>query len=373
MINIRILDTRNRRDVDAWVAFPHRLYKNDPLWVPQMESEARAQLDREKFPYYRHSDADFLVAEKDGEVVGRIAVLENKRHNQVYQEPVGFFTLFETIDDFAVAQALFDAAYDWLRQRKLTTLIGPKGFLAADSRGMLVKGFERPPAIGIAYNPPFYHDFMERLGFELEANYWSGWIATDHPVDERIFRIAEKVQKRYGFEFRKLHSKDELRAVVPDIIQAYNAAFANNWRFLPILPDEGEVIAHSLLAIIPPELPSLIMKDGKVAGFILVYPDISDAIRRARGKIWPFGWFHLMRGAKHTEWLNLNGGGVLPQYQGRGVDAMLIAELVKTLRASPYKYAEIVQINENNEKMQREMAAFGITFDKRHRVFRRGV
>ena len=373
MINVRILDTTNHRDIDAWIALPHRLYRNDPLWVPQMESEARAQLNREEFPYYRHSDADFLVAEQHGKVVGRIAVLENKRHNQVYQEPIGFFTLFETIGDFAVAQALFDAAFDWLRQRELKTLIGPKGFLAADSRGMLVKGFERPPAIGIAYNPPFYHDFMKRLGFEWEADYWSGWISIDLEVDERIFRLAEKVQKRYGFEFRKLQSKKELRAVAPDIIKAYNAAFVGNWRFLPILPEEGEVIAHSLLAIIPPELPSLIMKDGEVAGFILVYPDISSAIRRARGKMWPLGWFHLMRGFKRTEWLNLNGAGVLPQYQGRGVDAMLIAELVKTLRASRYKYAEIVQINENNDKMQREMAAFGVTFDKRHRVFRRDV
>jgi len=246
--------------------------------------------------------------------------------------------------------------------------------MTADGIGMLVEGFDRPPAIGIAYNPPFYGEYMMRLGFGHENDFMSGWVSADHPVDERIFRLAERVRKRYGFEFKQLHSKKELKEIAPKVIEAYNASFVENWEFVPITPEEGKVLTARLVDIIEPELPSLVMKDDEVVGFILVYPDISNAIRRTGGRLWPFGWFHLLREFKRTDWINLNGAGVLPEYQGRGVTAMLFAQLVKTLRqTSQYQYAEIVQIAVSAENMQREAEHLGIQFDKRHRIFQRNV
>jgi GNAT superfamily N-acetyltransferase len=374
MITIRMLDTRSRRDVKTWIALPYRLYRNDPLWVPQMVGEAKAQLNREVFPFYLHSHADFLVAEQDGEVVGRVALLENRRYNELRQERTAFFNLFETVEDFGVAEALFAAARDWCRERGLTKLVGPKGFLIGDSLGMLVAGFDRPPALGIAYNPPFYGDFMVRLGFERENDFMSGWVSADHPVDERIFRLAERVRQRYGFEFKKLHSKRDLKALVPKVIDTYNASFVDNWEFVPITPEEGDVIAARLMDIIEPELQSVVTKDDEVVGFLMIFPDINNAIRRTGGRLWPLGWFHLLREFRRTQWLDFFAAGVLPQYQGRGVTAMLFAEFVKTVRQTEqYKFAEIVQIAESAQNMQREAAHLGIQFDKRHRIFWRAV
>ncbi len=371
MITTRALDTKRRQDVRAWIDLPYRLYANDPLWVPQMVDEARSQLDRHKNPYFLHSHADFLVAEQDGQVVARIAVLENTHYNARRQARTAFFTHFETTPDFAVTEALFDAAFAWCRQRNLDTLIGPKSFLTADGIGMLVDGFHRRPAIGITYNPSFYPDFIQHLGFVRETDFVSGYLPANYDIPERIVRIADKVKERYGFRIEQYKSKQELRKIVPKVVEAYNASFIDNWEYVPITPEEAEVIAKRLLDIIVPELVKLVWKDDELVGFLLCYPDISAAIQRTGGRLWPFGFIDLLREFKRTAWINVNGAGILEKHRGRGVDAMLFAEIARTIKASRYQHALIVQIDEGNAKMQQEMAALGVTFDTRHRVFRR--
>ena len=372
MLKVRTLDTSRRQDVKAWIALPYRLYANDPLWVPQMVDEAKMQTSRSKNPFFLHSNADFLVAEQDGEVVARVAVLEHKRFNALRGTRHGFFFLFESIENFDVAEALFNTAFDWCRQHGLDTIVGPKGFLTADGMGMLVEGFHRRPAIGIAYNPPYYHDFVQKLGFERETDFMSGYVnILDYEMPERILRLADKAKERYGYTVRTFNSKSELKPLVPLVIETYNAAFADNWEFVPVTPEEGEVVGRRLLDIIDPKMIKLVWKDDKIIGFVIVYPDISAAIQRTGGRLWPFGFIHFLREFKRTEWCNANGAGVLEQYRGRGVDAIVAAELYKTFKSGPFKYAEMVQVDEGNSKMQAEMAALGVKWDKRHRIFHR--
>ncbi|MCS7039521.1 MAG: hypothetical protein RMN24_09720 [Anaerolineae bacterium] len=373
MLTIRALDTSRRRDVRAWIELPYRLYAGDPLWVPQMVDEAKMQLDRRRNPFFRHSEAVFFLAEQDGRAVGRLAVLENRLYNARTGARRAFFTHFETVEDIAVATALFEAAFEWCRRRQLDTLVGPKGFLTADGMGLLIEGFHRRPAIGIPYNPPFYHDFIQRLGFERETDFLSGYLSADHPVPERLERIAERVKQRYGFRIERYRRKRELRRLVPLVVATYNEAFTENWEYVPITPEEAKVIADRLLTIIQPDLVKLVWKDDRLVGFLLCYPDISAAIQRTGGRLWPFGWFHLLREFGRTEWVNINGAGILPAYRGRGVDALLFVELARTIKGSRYKHAIVVQIDEGNSKMQLEMAALGVGFDTRHRIFRRAV
>lgn len=373
MITVRMLDTNKRQDVQTWIDLPYRLYAGDPLWVPPMVDGARAQLDRQKFPFYLHSHADFLVAERDGQAVGRLALIENRRYNNLRGEHTAFFTHFETVEDFAVAEALFRTAFDWCRQRGLDRIIGPKGFLTADGMGLLVEGFHRRPALDIAYNPPFYHDYVLRLGFVRETDFVSGYLPADYVLPERIERIADKVKERYGFTIKQYATKRELYALVPQVVAAYNASFTENWEYVPITPEETKVVAKRLLDVITPDLIKLVWKGEELVGFLLCYPDISAAIQRTGGRMWPFGFIHLLREFGKTDWVNVNGAGILEKYRGRGVDAMMFVELARTLQSSRYKHADIVQIDEGNAKMQAEMAALGVTFDKRHRIFRRPV
>lgn len=372
MLKVRTLDTSKRQDVKAWITLPHRLYANDPLWVPQMVDEAKMQTNRSKNPFFLHSDADFLVAEQDGEVVARLAVLEHKRFNALRNTHQGFFYLFESVDNFEVAEALFNTAFDWCRQHGLDTMVGPKGFLTADGMGMLVEGFHRRPAIGIAYNPPYYHDLMQRLGFERETDFMSGYVdILAYQMPERVVRLADKAKARYGYTVRTFNSKSELKPLVPLVIETYNAAFVDNWEFVPVTPEEGEVIGRRLLDIIDPKLIKLVWKDDKIIGFVLVYPNISAAIQRTRGRLWPFGFIQFLREFKRTEWCDANGAGVLEQYRGRGVDAIVAVELYKTIKGGNFKYSEMVQVDEGNSKMQAEMTALGVNWDKRHRIFHR--
>ncbi len=373
MVTVRALDTDHRQDIRAWIELPYRLYAHDPLWVPPMVAEARMQLDRRRNPFFQHSEAVFFLAEQDGQVVGRLAVLENRLYNARTGARRAFFTHFETIEDFAVAAALFEAALAWCRRQQLDTLVGPKGFLTADGMGLLVEGFERRPALGIPYNPPFYHDFIRQLGFARETDFLSGYLSADHPLPERVVRIAERAKQRYGFRSERYRSKRALRRLVPLVVAAYNEAFTENWEYVPITPAEAHVIAERLLAVIRPELVQLVWKDEQLIGFLLCYPDISAAIQRTGGRLWPWGWFHLWREFGRTVWVNINGAGILPAYRGRGVDAILFVELARTIKGSRYKHAIVVQVDEGNSKMQREMAALGVTFDTRHRIFRRPV
>lgn len=371
MITVRALDTNRRGDVRAWIDLPYRLYAGDPLWVPQMVDEAKMQLDRRRNPFFLHSQADFLLAEQGGRAVGRLAVMENRRYNARRGSKAALFTHFEASADFEVTQALFEAAFAWMRGRDLDTLIGPKGFLTADGLGLLVDGFHRRPAIGIAYNPPIYHDHWLRLGFERETDFVSGYLPAQYDIPERIFRIADKVKERYGFRIEQYRSKKELRAIVPRVMETYNQSFVDNWEYVPVTPEEAQVIARRLLDIITPELVKLVWKDDELVGFLLCYPDISAAIQRTGGRLWPFGFITLLREFSRTDWVNVNGAGILAQHRGRGVDAMLFAEMARTIGQSRYKHALIVQIDEGNAKMQAEMAALGVTFDTRHRIFHR--
>ena len=374
MLKVRILDTSRRQDVKAWIALPYRLYAKDPLWVPQMVDEAKMQTSRRKNPFFLHSDADFLVAERDGEVVARLAVLEHKRFNALRNAHQGFFYLFESVENFDAAEALFNAAFDWCRQRGLDSVVGPKGFLTADGMGMLIEGFHRRPAIGIAYNPPYYHGFMQQLGFERETDFMSGYvIVDDYEMSERILRLADKVKERYGYTIKTFRSKSELKAMVPLVIETYNATFVDNWEFVPVTPEEGEVVGRRLLDIIDPKMIKLVAKDDRIIGFVLVYPDISAAIQRTGGRLWPFGFIHFLREFKRTRWCNANGAGVLAEYRGRGVDALVATELYKTFKGGEFKFAEMVQVDEGNSKMQAEMATLGVKWDKRHRIFHRSL
>lgn len=373
MVEIHKVDTTEPGDVKRFVRFPFRLYRGCPQWVPPLVSSARKQLDRERHPFYRHSDADFFLALQRGEVVGRIAVLEPRRRNAYRDRQGAFFYLFETVEDIEVARALFAAAFDWARRRRLEEISGPDGLLPGDGLGVLVKGFEHRPAMGIVYNYPYYDAFIKDSGFHKQTDYYSCYVPGDFCLPERICRIAEKIKERRGFQVLCFESKDELRAIAPRVIDAYNAAFSENREFVPMTGDDAKKIAQRLIDLTQPELVKLVAKGDEIIGFALGFPDVSAALQRCKGRLWPLGWALLLWESRHTCWVNFNGGGVLPKYQGLGVNAVLYAELYKVFREREFLHADIVQVNERNTKMVQEMEALGADFYKAHRIYERAL
>jgi hypothetical protein len=371
-MHIYTLDPTDRRDVYRYVEFPFRLYRENPLWVPPFVSEVRAQLDPHHHPFYQHSQAAFFLALEGDEVVGRIAVLDNVRHNQYHGKRTAFFYHFDAVNDRAVSRALFDAAFDWTRGRDLDLMWGPKGFMAVDGQGVLVEGFEHRPALGIPYNYPYYGELLEDAGFEKQFDFVSAYMDRQMDFPRRFLDVAEKVKRRRGLRAVRFRTKAELRALVPRVMAVYNESFVEVQGYVPVSEAEAQAIGDRILDIADPTLITLLMKGDEIAGFVLAYPDLSAAIQRCRGRMWPTGWVHLLREFKRTRWLNINGAAILESYRGLGGNALLYAELYHTLaRHTQYQYADLVQVQETNTRMIQELAAMGVKPYKKHRMYRR--
>jgi hypothetical protein len=255
----------------------------------------------------------------------------------------------------------------------LNSIIGPKGLAQGDSLGMLVEGFDYKPAIGIAYNPSYYNDFIVSSGYTKNVDYLSGYITIDYEVSDRVYKLAEIVKKRRGFWVKQFESKDEMRAWIPKIREVYNRAFVDVPTFCPITEDEVQLIANRILSIAHPKLIKLIFKGEDLIGFLISYHNISDGIQKSKGRLFPFGWYHLMRAFKRTKWVDINGIGLLPGHQGVGATAVLYVELEKCLRSFPFEVADCVQLAESNIKIFTEMDHLGINWHKRHRIYEKAL
>lgn len=369
-MKVRKLDTTRSRDVRQFINFPFELYRECPQWVPPILPEVKLILNRKKHPFYRHSPADFFVAESEGQTLGRIVVMENRNYNAYHGRKHGFFYLFEVVEDIEVARALFGATFDWARSRGLDRVIGPKGFLQGDGMGILVEGFEHRPAVGIPYNYSYYDALVRDSGFEKETDFMSGYLRGDHELPPRFYDIAERVKARRGFWIKSFTSEKEMRQWIHRIGKVYNDTFTENWEYCPLTEEEMAVVADRLIAIADPRLIKLVMKEDEIVGFVFAFPDISAAIQKAGGRVWPFGWIHLLREFKRTNWVNLNGLGLLAGYRGVGANSVLYTELAKSVHDFGFEHADVVQVEERNAKSLGEMKAIGVEWCKQHRIYR---
>lgn len=373
-MNIRQIDPTKRREARRFVDFPDELYRSCPQWVPYPRQDKLAHLNRRN-AFFAHSEADFFVAEAVGQLLGRICVMENRHYNAFRQARHAFFYLFDVVDDAAVARALFEAAIDWSRQRGLNVLVGPKGFVPFDGIGMLYQGFEHPPAMGIPYNYAYYNRFMEQLGFEKEIDFTSFYLnCREFHLPERFIRVAERVKSRRNLRIRGFTSKRELRRWIPALVDAYNRAFVDNWEYVPVTPAETEELAKRMLQIVRPEHIKLVFDPtDQVVGFLLTFLDISTALQRTEGKLFPFGWIRLLAALRQPAWININGMGFLEEYRGLGGNAILYTELEKTLRQGNFAHADLVQMADTVQDMLADMATAKVTPYKVHRVYRREI
>ncbi len=372
-MQVRQINTNRRRDVRQFIAFPFALYRDCPQWVPPLVSDMELVLNRRRHPFYRHSAADFFVAEEEGRTVGRIAVLDNRHYNEHHGTKKAFFYYFDSIPSAAVSRALFRAAREWAHGRGLTHIEGPWGFLEGDSIGLLVEGFEHRPALGIAYNYDYYDSLLRDARFQRLTDYHSGYLPGDYALPQRFFDIAERVKSQRGFWIKRFRSKRELRAWVPRVVETYNKAFAENLEYYPVTPEEGRIIGQRLLAATDHRLVKLVMKGEEIVGFLFPFYDISAALQRTRGRLWPFGWIALLREFRRTRWVNFNGVGLVPGHRGVGANAVLYTEVARTVREFGFQHADIVQVEEQNVKSQGDMKAIGVRWYKKHRVYERAL
>ena len=366
-----LIDITSKQEVNRFVDFPFRLYKDHPYWVPPLKSGARKILDKTVHPFFQHSDADFLIAEQDGAVTARICVMENKLYNQHHDEKAAFFGFFDCVDDVEAARSVFDRAFEWAAARGLNKIYGPKGLIGAAAGGTLVEGYEYRAALDIPYNFPYYDAYIKDSGFTPYRDTLSGFIhrKAENNVPERVLRIAKRMAERSGFYARHFESKDELRQIVPQIGALHRSAFVEVPGYYPMTDAEFAWMADELISIADPKLITLVMKGDEIAGFVFAYPDISGGLQKARGKLFPFGWYHILQARQNTDWVILNGVGILPEYQGRGANAVMYTELARTITDSQFWHADLVQVGEENYRSMNDQLTFGVKWTKKHRVY----
>jgi len=371
MISVEKIDTSSKREVHQFVRYPHQLYKGNAQWVPPLFIDAEMQLNRNKHPFYEHSDADFFLAKREGRIVGRIAALVNNRFNEYHQKHIGQFYLFDCEDDQEVAEVLFSTVYDWAHNRNLNRVIGPKGFCALDGYGLLVEGYEHRQMMNMMnYNHPYYVRLIEANGFSKEVDFISCYLHIDHfRMPERVHRIAERVQQRGTLRVQNFQSKNELREWAARIGEAYNKAFINNWEYYPLTKNEINFLLENILAVANPKLMKVIVHGEDAVGFLFGFPDASAAMQRAKGHLFPFGIIYLLRELKRTKWIAINGAGILPEFQGVGGNALLYSEIDKTIRESGFLEADLTQVAETAVQMRNDLINVGGIPYKNHRVY----
>ncbi|RPH56312.1 MAG: hypothetical protein EHM81_13315, partial [Chloroflexi bacterium] len=291
MLAIEKVNPGNKALVKRFVEFPYKHYAGCPQWVPPLYMDSYLFLNRKKHPFFEHSDADYFIAVRDGVDVGRIGAIENRPFNQYHKTKECQFYFFESIDDQEVANALFQAVFDWARARGLDNVVGPKGMGPLDGYGILIEGFEhRQMMTMMNYNYPYYRNLVEALGFEKEVDFVSCYLPADSfRLPERVERIARRVLERGGLAVKKFKSKSELVEWAPRIGEAYNHAFVNNWEYFPFTPREIKFVVDNIITVADHRLIKVITHGDEVVGFLFAFPDVSAALQRARGHLLPFG------------------------------------------------------------------------------------
>lgn len=363
-------------DLARFIELPYRLHRRDRTWVPPFKSEVRKLLDRRANPFFQHAEADYFLAEREGQVVGRIAAIHNRLHNEMHEDRVGFFGFFECVNDFTVAAPLLDAAATWLRIRGLDTIRGPMSFSVNDECGLLVSGFDSPNTIMMPHNPPYYLPLLETAGFVKARDLiclQGGSHEAPVPAPERTVRAVELILKRYGLRIRMLNMK-RFDAEVELVKRLYNLCWEKNWGFVPMTDAEIDHLAAAFRPVVIPELvPFVEREDGTPVAFGLALPDLNQALITNRsGAMFPAALTMLwkLRRKKITR-ARILLLGILPEWRGKGVDAALYHWIWTRAGERHIGWGEAGWLLEENLGIIQGLAKAGFTPYKTYRVLDR--
>lgn len=381
MTTLEIRPIETKKELMEFISFAWKVYEDNPNWVPPLISMMKEMFDHRKNPFWEHSEFQNFLARRDGQVVGRISAIVDDNHNQTHDDRVGFFGFFEVLEDYEAAEALFDAASEWLRARGMTAIRGPVHPSVNDEYGLLVDGFDSPPVVMMPYNPPYYADFIERYGFAKAMNLWAYHLDTSIFGGERVdklppklLRVVEAVRKRYNYIVRPINVKD-WDAEVERFKKVYNSAWEKNWGAVAMTDHEIQHLADALRQIMDPDLVFLVEKEGEVVGVSITLPDANQALLRAYPH--PRTWepWTLLKFLWHSRIRSCIDGirvlilGVLEPYRGRGVDSLLYYETAMAALPKGYEDAEMSWILETNDPINRAAQFLGGRVYKTYRIY----
>jgi len=373
MPGLRIVPIKTRRELKRFVKVPFGLHRERPQWVPPLIFERMEFLDKSKNPYFEHAEAEYFVAERDGEPVGRISAQVDRRWDEYQGGSDGMFGFFEAAEDPEVASALLDAASGWVRERGRQRILGPMDFTTNDELGILIEGYEIPPMILQPWHPPYYRALIEAQGFTkvIDLLMWHlrlGELKEGNEFHPLIHAAAEKARTEHGVTLRNMR-KREMEAEVRRFMDVYNEAWGDNWGFVPITDAEVRFQAKNLKQILDEDWAFMAEKDGEVVGAALCLPDVNQVLARMNGRRLPFGWLRFLLGRRRIDRIRVLALGVKHAYQHTGVAAGLYLKHLEAASPEGVPAGEMGWILETNEAMNRAMEGMGGKVVKRYRIY----
>ncbi|ADI14676.1 hypothetical protein [Truepera radiovictrix] len=360
----------SRRDLARFIELPYALHRGDPSWVPPLRLTERARFSR-KNPFFEHATMQLFLAEDRGRTVGRVAAIDDRLHNDTHGDNLAFFGFFEALDETS-ALALLAAVEAWARARGRAAVRGPANPSMNDGSGFQIDAFGTPPYVMMPWNPPAYPRYLARAGYTKVKDLYA-WLFDHHSAAvSRLERLAARVQRRYPVRVRPVDLK-RFEAELAIVERLYNGAWEENWGFVRYTEAEFRALARELRLIIDPEIAVFAELAGEPVGLALALPDINQVLKKMNGRIVPFGFVHLLRRRQLIDQARLPILGVVKEHRHKGFELVLIHEIIRRSRARGYRRGECSWILEDNEAMNKGIAAAGAERYKTYRLFQKAL
>ena len=374
---VEIRSVRSRRELDTFIKLPWRLYRNERNWVAPLLMDLKKRLDRDKNPFFKHAQAHYFLAYRDGRVVGRVSAHIDDNLNSFQDNAWGLFGWFECEDDPEAARALLVAAEGWLRERGRDRIVGPMDFTTNDEAGLLIEGHEHPPIILCPWHHPYYQRLLEQdVGLQkaMDLYMWSLWVTERDKVHPAIWEMADRLESEHGIVCRNFRKKD-LEVEVGRFLEVYNAAWERNWGFVPLTEEEVRHYAAELKPVLDENWAMVAehRDTGEVVGAALTLPDYNQVLAKLNGRLLPFGWLTALRERKKIDAVRVFALGVKPAYQHTGVAARFYQMHFDAAERTPQKGGEMGYVLETNRPMNRAMEGMGGEIVRRFRVYQRSL
>jgi hypothetical protein len=370
VVPVDVRAVSSRRDLREFIELPYRLHSSSPQWIPPLRLERRMFHSRRLNAYFEHAGAQRFLARRDGRVVGRISAQVDGAYDRQHGAGTGMFGFFELEDDPEVASALLDAAKAWLAERGRRHMVGPMDYTMNDECGVLIEGFEREPMIKQPWHPPHYRRLCEHagLGKAVDLLTWELQISDREKILPIIFELAEQSEAKHGIELRHMRRRD-LPRDIKVFGEVYNAAWKDNWGFVPYSDSDLRHLAQELQLVFDRNWFMIAQKDGETIGIAITVPDVNQVLKLMNGRLLPLGWWRFLRKGEIIDRVRVGFLGVKPAYQHTGTAARFYVEHFDMAARTPQKWGEMGWILETNRAMNRGMEAMGGRVVKRFRIY----
>ncbi|MCX8159541.1 MAG: hypothetical protein N3G18_01240 [Candidatus Saccharicenans sp.] len=374
-MSINLIEVKTRPQLKTFIYLPERLHQDHPNWVHPIYMDEWAYFNPKKNKAFSYSDTLMLLAEKDGQVVGRVMGIINHRYNEVRNEKTARFGYLESIQDQEVVHALLSRVEQWAREKGMTRIIGPYGFSDQDPEGFLIKGFENRATIATYYNFEWLPEMVEKEGYSKDIDYFVYKIEVPKEIPEVYTKVAERILKKGNFRVLEFRKRKEIKPWIRPILSLMNETYieSNIYGYAPLDEKEMDDLARKYLPVLDPRFIKGVLKDGQVVAFIVAIPDMTAGIKKARGRLFPFGFIHILRAQKKTKQLDLLLGAIKKEYRGMGLDALMGVALLSSAQKAGFEIMDTHHEMEANVRVRSEMERLGGKIYKVYRVYQKAL